>query len=285
MGATWLLRTLAAASLAVSGSAGCSSDFEDLPMGLDRADHGWLVSIEPDEPLEVGLIGSALYPDAQWRVTDLDESVVVLEQQDYDKLGQDLKDFTGDARATVTISFLRAVELGESPLTFELLGASGERVGIAEFVVRIVENSCDVDAGLVANRCGRTVVEQPQALTEIEHGWLVALEPGEQIDVVLTGNALYPDGAWQLDEADNSAISVADPINRPADRTPGDWDSTSDASFLPTWTFAVTATDQGRARAEFSFHAENRLIDVYSVTFDVVQDACATDSNQSTCNQ
>jgi hypothetical protein len=278
-------RILVLAAATSLGTIGCRSDYEKLPLGLDRADHGWLVSIEPDEPLDVGLLGSALHPDARWRITALDESVVELERQDFERLSRDLEDFTGDERATMTISFLRAVDVGESPLVFELVGDRGERVGVAEFTVSVVEDACDVDAGLVANRCGRNVTESTLGLTEIEHGWLVALEPGEQIDITLTGNALYADGAWELDHVDTSAVSVGNPTERPADRAPGDWDPTSDASFLPTWTFAVTATELGRARTDFTFRAEDRTVDLYSVTFEVVKDACATDSNQSSCHR
>lgn len=151
--------------------------------------------------------------------------------------------------------------------------------------MHVVENACEVDVGLVANRCGRSDVQQPQGLTELEHGWLVALEPGEQIDIILTGNPLFADGGWQLDQVDSSAITVDGPTNSPADRTTGDWDPDSDESFVSTSTFVVTADELGRARADFSFRAGNRVVDVYSVTFDVVQDACATDSNQSSCKR
>jgi hypothetical protein len=111
----------------------------------------------------------------------------------------------------------------------------------------------------------------------------VALEPGDTIDVILMGNPRFPDGAWEIVHID-AAVDVAGPALRVADRAPGDWSRAGDASFLSRSTFPVTAIDVGGSRVEFHFTADDEIIDIYSVTFDVVDDACAVASNQSTCD-
>ena len=98
------------------------------------------------------------------------------------------------------------------------------------------------------------------------------------------GNPQFPDGAWEIVHIDAAVVDVADPALRVADRVPGDWSRAGDASFLSTSTFPVTAIDVGRSRVEFHFEVDGETIDLYSVTFDVVDDACAVPSNQSTCD-
>jgi hypothetical protein len=263
---------------------GCGNDFEDAPVSLERADHGWLVSIEPDEVFDVGLVGNALFPDQRWRLVEVDDTVVALENQEHEKLRQDIEDLTGDERATITMFFFRGLEIGDTPLRFELENDEGDVIAITEFTMAVVEDSCAADDGLVANRCGGSAVDQPQGLTELDHGWLVALEPGDTIDVTLMGNPQFPDGAWGIAHLDAAVVDVADPALRVADRVPGDWSRAGVASFLSRSTFPVTAIDVGRSRVEFHFEADGETIDIYSVTFDVVDDACAVASNQSTCD-
>ena len=267
------------------GAVSCGNDFEDAPLSLGRGHHGWLASIEPDEVFDVGLVGNAIDPDGQWRLVEVDGEVVDLEGQEHERLGQDVEDLTGDERATVTIFFFRGVAIGETPLVFELEDDGGDLLARTAFTIAVVDDACRVDDGLVANRCGDSTGEQPQGLTELDHGWLVALEPGDTIDVVLTGQPLYPDGAWQIVDHDAAVVSVAESAYRPADRAPGDWNRDSDASFLSRWTFSVTAVEPGRSRVEFQFDAAGETRDVYSVTFEVAEDACAVASNQSTCGR
>lgn len=275
---------LAAVGMLLS-AVGCAGDFEDAPLSLERGDHGWLVSIEPDEVFDVGLVGNAIDPDGQWRLVEVDDEVVDMEGQEHEKLGQDLEDLTGDERATVTIFFFRGVAIGETSLVFELGDDGGDLLARTAFTIAVVDDACRVDDGLVANRCGDSAEEQPQGLTELNHGWLVALEPSDTIDVVLTGNPLYPDGAWQIVEHDAAVVSVGESAYRAADRAPGDWNRDSDASFLSRWTFSVTAVELGRSRVEVHFIAAGETKDVYSVTFEVAEDACAVASNQSTCRR
>ncbi len=265
------------------GLTGCGSDFEDAQVSLERGDHGWLVSIELDEVFDVGLVGNTLFPDQRWRLVEVDDTVVAVEAQEHERLRQDVEDLTGDKRATITMFFLRGLEIGETPLVLELEDGEGDVIAITEFTIAVVEDPCAADVGLVANRCGGTAVDQPQGLMELDHGWLVALEPGDTIDVILMGNPRFPDGSWKIVHID-AAVDVADPALRVADRAPGDWNRASDASFLSRSTFPVTAIDVGRSRVEFHFMADGETIDIYSVTFDVVDDACAVASNQSTCD-
>lgn len=95
----------------------------------------------------------------------------------------------------------------------------------------------------------------------------------------------FEDAPLQLADADVAVVGIAEPVYREADRAPGDWDRSTEASFLPRWTFAVTAVEVGTSRVDFEFTANGETIDVYAVTFDVVEDACAVVSNQSTCGR
>ncbi|NNE73484.1 MAG: hypothetical protein HKN26_07470 [Acidimicrobiales bacterium] len=263
-------------------SAGCGSDFEEAAVALERNDHGWLVSIDPDEKFDIGLVGNALYPEARWQLSNSDPRIVALDGEEHEELGQDRDDLTGDQRPTVSIFHFSGVELGETALAFELL-VDGERVAVAEYTIAVVDEACVVDIGIVANRCGRTIVDQPQALTELDHGYLVALEPGDTLDVMLTGNPQYPAAVWHADEVDASVVNLRGPMHVPASRQPGDWDPGSEAAFLPKWTFTIDAAELGRSRLVFDLLVDGRRVDLYSVTIDVVEDACAVPSNQSSC--
>jgi hypothetical protein len=278
-----LISALALVFGVLLGGAGCATDFEAAAVGLGREDHGWLVSIEPDEAFEVGLIGNALHPDARWKLVDHDPSVVALTHQEHEKISQDLEELTLDPRVTLTLFFFAGVELGETPLVFAL-EADGERIGITEYTIDVVEDSCDVEIGIVANRCGRNTGDQPQELTELSHGWLVALEPGNSIDVTLTGNPQYPRGTWRVVEFDDSVLALEGTRQVAADRVPGDWSLESRASFLPTWTFTLRALDLGRSRFVVDLLVGERRVDVYSLTLDVVDDACSVPSNHG-CNR
>ena len=177
--------------------AGClGQDHLDIPLTLNEWDHGWQAVIEPDEQLEVSLTGNALYPEVPWHVIEFDSAVIELQGQGHIPPAGDSADREdldpGDPLVSFTGFSFVGVTPGESPLVFELV-VDSERIDIAEFTVAVVEDACDSNLGAVANRCGRDFSFHPQDLTEWDHGGLVALEPGDELDVSLTANALHPD--------------------------------------------------------------------------------------------
>jgi hypothetical protein len=87
--------------------------------------------------------------------------------------------------------------------------------------VAVVENSCETETA-AANRCGGGFSYHPQeGLVERDHGQRVALEPGGELKVTLTANALYPDIPWQIVESDASIVAVDGPQPLGAARSQG----------------------------------------------------------------
>ena len=275
--------------------AGClGQDHLDIPLSLDEWDHGWLAVIEPEEQLDVSLTGNALYPEVPWHVSEFDSAVIELQdQQHIPPAGESADGETldpadpADPLVPFTVFSFVGVTLGESPLVFELV-VDGERIDIAEFTVDVVEDACDSEVGAVANRCGRDFSFHPQDLTEWDHGGLVALEPGDELDVSLTANALHPDSPWQVIEFDPAVIDLEGPEYVAPDRSSGDWspwEPDSRHSFLPTWNSTIVGVALGESRLVLGISVDGTPVDGFELTVAVVEDACAIESRMSTCDQ
>ena len=76
---------------------------------------------------------------------------------------------------------------------------------------------------LGAGCLGQDHLDIPMTLNERAHGWQAIIEPEEQLDVSLTGNALYPEVPWQVTEFDSAVLELqgqghVPPAGDPADR-------------------------------------------------------------------
>jgi hypothetical protein len=224
-------------------------------------------------------------------VSEFDSAVIELQDQQHIPPAGDSADGEtldpADPLVPFTVFSFVGVTLGESPLVFELV-VDGERIDIAEFTVDVVEDACDSEVGAVANRCGRDFSFHPQDLTEWDHGGLVALEPGDELDVSLTANALHSDSPWQVIEFDPAVIDLEGPEYVAPDRSSGDWgpwEPDSRHSFLPTWDSTIVGVALGESPLVLGISADGTPVDVFELTVAVVEDACAIESRMSTCDQ
>ena len=278
--------------LALLLSAGClGQDHLDIPLTLNEWDHGWLATIEPGEQLEVSLTGNALYPEVPWQVTEFDSAVIDLQGEQHIPPAGDSADREnldpGDPLVPFTGFSFVGMTLGESPLVFEFV-VDGERIDIAKFAVEVVEDACESEVGAVANWCGRDFSFHPQDLTEWDHGGLVALEPGDELDVSLTANALHPDRPWQIIEFDSAVIGLEGPEYVAPNRSSGDWspwEPDSRHSFLPTWNSTIVGIALGESRLVLGISVDGTPVDGFELTVVVVEDACAIETRMSTCGQ
>lgn len=271
---------------------GCGNeDFVDAPLELDEWDHGWLAVIEPGEELDVGLRGNVLDPDVAWQVVEYDAAVIELQGQEHqmpraDVAGLDDED-TGDPLLSHTLFFFSGAALGDTPLVFELV-VDDVRLDVAEFTVRVVEDACDSETGATANRCGRDFSFHPQDLTELDYGRSVALEPGDELEVVLAANALYPESPWEVVDFDAEVIDVDGPVRAEANRSPGDWEPWEPGarhSFLATWTLTIVGVALGESPLVLEIRGDGERVDAYELALAVVEDACAVDAGISTCEE
>ena len=241
--------------------------------------------VEPGERFDVGLANNALYPDVPLEITEFDAAVIDLESQEQARpTGLD----PSSSKLPHSIFNFSGLNVGETPLVFELW-ADGEQIDIAEFTIAVVDEACDAELGVHANRCGQCFQFHPRNLTELNHRWVVALEPGDELDVTLTANALYPDSPWQAVEFDPAVIDLRGPQYAPPDREPGDWSAwepDSRHSFLATWTFTIIGAGVGETDLVFDIRTDaGRRVDLHELTFAVVEDACAAESQRSTCSE
>lgn len=267
----------------VSVSA-CATDFEKATLGLSESDHGWLAVVEPGERFEVGLANNLLHSDIAWEVTEFDPTVIRLESQEQVPPDPD----PSGPRLSHSVFDFSGLGLGETPLVFELW-ADGEQIDMAAFTIAVVAEACDAELGARANRCGQAFQFHPQNLTEINHGSVVALEPGNEIDVTLTVNALYPDNPWHAVEFDRAVIDLQGPEYSAPDRLSGDWtawEPDSRHSFLATWSFTIVGVELGETPLVLDIETDDdRRVDLYELTVVVVDDACGAESQWSTCRE
>lgn len=142
----------------------CQSDFASMDLSLDESRFGWKAQVEPDEPFGIDLYGNGAYPEAEWRLVEVDsEHVQLLEAETIPARpeGAWIADYEGQIEgAFLPVHMIRfeAGSLGESLLGLEV--QSDElTVDRYEVTVAVVEDACTGDFGgetliIVANRCG-----------------------------------------------------------------------------------------------------------------------------------
>jgi hypothetical protein len=127
---------------------------------LGEDSYGWKALIEPDERFEIGLAGNGAYPDAEWRIVEMDSEVIKLLDIDYTSSSQ-ASEWSPDAPGPLlsyTIHVFTGGTLGESLLVLEV-EVDGQLVDRYQVTVAVVEDACDFDdrelTGIIAaNRCG-----------------------------------------------------------------------------------------------------------------------------------
>jgi hypothetical protein len=256
------------------------SDFRDAPLELDRFDHGWRVNIEPDEEFSVDLFANPLHVDVPWQLADSNPAVVRLVDSEH-MVAEDVPENLSPEESVEPGFFLPhsvfwfvAAAGGESPLTFELQ-VGGEVVDVTEFTLSVVQDACEGDVGIAANRCGLGDRDPEYGfLTIHEHGHRVTVQRGETFDLTLDANALHPQAPWQVVDVDTSILTLRSTTTDPA-RIPGDWD-TSDRDkpwqFLPYWRFTFEAAAVGETPLVLEVVADGDRVEVYEVTVQVVED-------------
>lgn len=274
-------RRMAAVVIILAGllTACLGQDFLNAPLELDGFDHGWLVNIEPDEEFGVALVAKPLYPDVQWQLVEFDPRLMTFDGAEHITtkcqpteenpcppgineepfLAQSLFRFTGSM-------------LGESPLSFELT-VDGEVVDVCDYTIRVVEDACEGDLGIAANRCGLGDRDPNMAIAIFEHESHRTFGVGETLEVTLPADALHPEALWQVAEVDATVLSLQS-ARADAVRTPGDWDTSDSAKpwhFLPLWRITFEAAGLGESPVVLEITVDGERVDFFEITVDVVE--------------
>ncbi|WP_062378112.1 hypothetical protein [Demequina pelophila] len=281
----------AAAGACVLVLAGClGNDFAAGGLAVEKGDHGWLLAIEPDETVDVGLLGSNAHPDAQWSVVDFDDEVITLTDTavippptdqvqapsgesnpgDDEDPGPSADPGTPRFLATETEFTFTGSALGTSPLRFELT-AGGERIDVAEYTVEVVEDACGAPTAAIPNRCYDAIGFGGAApvTSELDYGQEIAVADGASASVILRAAALHPDTPWEVTAYDDAVVAVDGPIPLGPARAPGDFselDPTAAHSFLQAWEFRITGVGDGRTTLVLDLTADGLLIDTFEAT-------------------
>ncbi len=257
-------------------------DFLNAPLELDGFDHGWLVNVEPDEEFTVDLIAKPLYADVQWQLAEFDPRLIEFEGSDHitsncweptDEnpcpAGLDEEPFLAHSAFRFT-----GTMLGESPLSFELT-VDGEVVDVCEYTIRVVEDACDGDIGIAANRCGLGDRDPDLFIPVFENESHQVFGVGENLDVTLSANAMHPEASWRIADIDPAVLSHLATAPDPT-RPLGDWD-TSDRDkpwhFLPLWRITFEAVGLGESPLRLEMLANGERVDVFEITVEVVDEA------------
>ena len=139
---------------------GCQSDSVNAPLDLGEHFYGWKALVEPDERFEVGLAGNGAYPDAEWRIVEIDSEIIKLRDIDYISSSQasERSPMAPGPLLSYTLHVFTGGTLGESLLVLEV-EVDGQIVDRYQVTVAVVEDACDLDDrelnGIIAaNRCG-----------------------------------------------------------------------------------------------------------------------------------
>ncbi len=292
----WAGFLLLVSALLCSGCLG--QDWKSFPLGAGESDHGWLLRIEPDETFDVLVVANALYPDLPWVVSEYDPAVIEpagAEVEDYVRTWGDWDMSAPEAPQgflPIHIFQFSGMATGQTPLVLEVRNGD-QLVEVLEVTVSVVEDACAADGGLKAARCGHDPrdeqagegVEGIGMLEELDHGWLVNLEPVDTFVVRLLANAVYPEAEWRVAEFDPDVIDVQ-VVNDTDVRAAGDWDTTDmkPSGFLATTSFTVKARDYGRSPLVLEVVVDGERVDVYELVVAVVDDACAPTEGLTPCH-
>jgi hypothetical protein len=256
-----------AASACLLLTACLGADYTSLSASVSEWDHGWQVTVEPDEAFDVMLRSSRLEPAAEWTVTTMDPAVVELVDEGVEGPSPEEPD-----RWPIWLFRFRAVALGEAALEFEET-ADGVVVTRVAYTVAAVEDACAAGQGVTAGRCWDPpdpMAGPNRGWTEWDHGRAVQVGLADPIALTLTGSALHPDAQWRVASVDSAVLDVGAGEVLEV-RTPGDFDNrdtSKPSSFLPVWRFSVTGIALGTSTLALEAVAEGERVDVaeFSVT-------------------
>lgn len=291
--------------LAIVSAACLGEDWKSSPVGASEQEHGWLLQVEPDEEFDVLVIANTVHPDLPWVISEYDPAIITPTGSDVDANIRtwgdwDMSSPEEDPQFFIPMQMFNfaGAAVGQTPLVLEVRNGD-ELVEVLEITVSVVDDACATDSGLKASRCGHDPRDEelPEGVEgygegfgvfeELDHGWLINMEPGDTVLVRLSANAVHPDTPWRVAELDPAVIQIRDTQQDTDVRVPGDWD-TSDAgkppSFLATTSFTVVAVDYGRSPLVLEVVDEGERVDVYELTVAVVADACATDTGLNPCH-
>ncbi len=258
------------AGLACLLLAGClGRDYLSASAWVSSWDHGWQVTVEPDEHFDVVLPVDRVHPDAPWELVALDPDVLVMDERESQRP-------TAEEPGLLSMEGfrLRALALGESALTFEAR-AGGETVALAEYVVAVVEDACAEATGITAPRCQNPMpTSGDRGWTEWDNGRMVRLERGADASfLTLTAPALYPDAEWHAIDVDPAVVSVGEPTVGDV-RDPGDYDNkdtSKPSTFLAVWSFPVSGAALGSSPLRLEAIAGGQRVDVAEFTVEVLE--------------
>lgn len=136
---------------------------------------------------------------------------------------------------------------------------------------------------LIAGCLGSDFADAPFGVEKWDHGWLIAVEPGEEFSVDLFGNNAYPDHQWQLVEYDSAVLRLGGqehqkrrpPVPDVEAAEPGE---SGEGILVSRSGFRFAGVAVGRTPLRFEFVVEGVAIDTVEYTVEVVEDACAANT-------
>lgn len=140
---------------------GCQSDSVNALLELNENFYGWRALVEPDEPFDVWLEGNGVYPEAEWRIVEMDSEIIKLRDTEHipgPHVSAPSLAGPGPFLSHTGHSFTGGT-LGESRLVLEI-EVDGQVVDRYQVTVEVVEDACDrpedaIEIGIIsANRCG-----------------------------------------------------------------------------------------------------------------------------------
>ena len=125
-------------------------------------------------------------------------------------------------------------------------------------------------AFILATGClGQDFSDSPLSLSELDHGWLATVEPGEEFDIGLKGNAAYPDLGWEVIGFDPAVIELRGHEQVPLGEPEGVGFPVPAVSV-----FFFEGVALGETPVVLEFVVDGERIDVAEYSVAVVDDAC-----------
>ena len=132
---------------------------------------------------------------------------------------------------------------------------------------------------LLAGCLGSDFQDLTLEIQKWDHGWQIAIEPGEEFSVDLFGNNAYPDHQWRVAEYDRTVLRLdgedyqtpRPPMLDVEAAEPGVYD---EGILISRSVFFFTGVDLGETALRFEFVVDDTTVDIAEYTVEVVEDAC-----------
>jgi len=134
-------------------------------------------------------------------------------------------------------------------------------------------------AALLAACLGNDFRDSPLGVDKWDHGWLIAIEPEEELWVDLLGNAAFPDAKWQVVEADSAVLKLESEEHEEPRQASGDPDATEAGEYDPGSLvsrsgFGFVGVALGETPLRFELAVDGEPVDIAEFTVAVVPDSC-----------